>query len=160
MESNILLISDRTPIFSGLAQLLVRAGYRVTLTFHGREAFQALRRGIFPLVITRYCKDWSDKRPFLDAVRELGQEISVLFLGPGPDETGLPREAFLMQTTGEQFTPCGWGGLRHLVTSCLSGRPAPVVREAFRQNDRPREGKVSYLEFRRKSHAAWQHSAS
>lgn len=160
MDHNILLISDRSPIFPDLARLLAQAGYRVSLTFYGREAFQALRRGIFPLVITRFSKDWSDKRPFLDAVRELDQEISVLFLGPGLDETGLHREAYLVQTDGEQFTPCGWGGLRHLVTSCLSGRPAPVVRDASRQNGRPQEGKVSYLEFRRKSHASWQHSAT
>ena len=71
MGHNILLISDRSAIFPELAQLLARAGNCVALTFYGREAFQALRRGIFPLVITRLSKDWSDKRPFLDAVREL-----------------------------------------------------------------------------------------
>ncbi len=160
MDHNILLISDRSPIFFELAQLLARADHRVTLTFYGREAFQAVRRGIFPLAITRLSKDWSDKRPFLDAVLELDQEISVLFLGSGPDETGLSIEADLVRTNGEQSTHCGWGGLRHLVTSCLSGRPASVVRAASRQNERSREGRVSYLEFRRKSHASWQHSAT
>ena len=160
MGHNILLISDRSAIFPELAQLLARAGHCVALTFYGREAFQALRRGIFPLVITRLSKDWSDKRPLLDAVRELDQEISVILLGHGPDATDLPGEAYLVQTNGKQFTPCGWGGLRHLVASCLSGRPAAVVREASRQNDRPREGNVSYLEFRRKRHASWQHSAT
>lgn len=160
MGNNILLISDRTPIFPELARLLAQAGHRVTLTFYGREAFQALRRGIFPLVITRLSQDWSDKRPFLDAVRELDQEIPVLFLGPGPDESALPGEAYLVKTNSDQFTHCGWGGLRHLVTSCLSARPASEVRDASRQNDRPRAGKVSYLEFGRKSHASWPHSAT
>jgi len=157
---NILLISDRSPVFPELARLLAQAGYRIIFTFYGLEAFHALRTGEFPLVITRFSKDWSDKRPFLDTVRELDQEISVLFLGPESDESGLPKEAYLVQTNGDQFTPCGWGGLRHLVTSCLSGRPALVVRDASRQNERPREGKVFYLEFRRKSHASWQHSAT
>ena len=160
MGNNILLISDRTPVFPELARLLARAGHRVTLTFYGREAFQALRRGIFPLVITRLSRDWSDKRPFLDAVREPGRETPVLFLGNGPGENGLPGEAYLVKTDGDQFIHCGWGGLRHLVASCLSGRLAPEVRDTSRQNDRPRAGKVSYLEFGRKSHASWPHSAT
>lgn len=160
MSNHILLISDRTPIFPDLARLLAQAGYLVTLTFYGREAFQALRRGIFPLVITRLSKDWLDKSPFLEAVRELNQEISVLFLSPGPDEMGGSKEAYLLKTNGDQFTPCGWGRLRHLVTACLSGRPDPVVREASRPPERPRQNKVSYLEFRRKRHAPGQHSSA
>jgi CheY-like chemotaxis protein len=152
-HGHILLISDGSKLFPDLARFLAQAGYHVTLAFHGREAFQALRRGGSSLVITRFSKEWLDKRPFLDAVGELNQEISLLFLGSGPDEIRLPREAYLMKTTGDRITPCGWRGLRHLVTSLPKSPPAPAPGEAPWQPDRPLPSKVAYLDFRRKCYA-------
>ena len=161
-QDNILLISDRTPIFPDLAGLLAQAGYRVTLTFYGQEAFQALRTGEFPLVISRFNKDWVDTRPFLDAVREPGREITLLILTPAP-ELGAPSEAHLLKTDGYQFTSGDWGGLRHLVIACLSKKTLTVgpagelkgMPPGLPKNQPERTG--SLLEFRRKRYAPGQH---
>ncbi len=160
MENDILLISDRSPIFPELARLWSQAGYRVTLAFHGREAWQALRGGSFSLVVTRFSKDWTETRPFQAAVKELNREISVLFLSSRAEPSACPTEAFLIKINGDRITPVGWGGLRHLVNACLGGRPTPAVREAADSPERPRQSKVSYLEFRRTRHAPQQPSAT
>jgi DNA-binding NtrC family response regulator len=159
---NILLISDRTPIFAELASLLAGAGYRITLAFYGREAFKALSSGEFPLVISRLNKDWADRRPFLEAVREPNREISLLFLRVDPD-FGAVSQAFHVKTDGRQFRPQGWGRLRHLVTECLSDRQ-PRSESAGRQvapvqvsQERLPEKTGSLLKFRRKSHAPRPH---
>lgn len=160
---NILLISDRTPIFPDLARLLAQAGYRVTLTFFGREAFQALRSGKFPLVISRISKDWSDNRPFMEVVREANREISLLLLRVDPD-FAFPVRAYLIKTDGYQFEPQGWGGLRHLVTECLrenrqyAGSTHRQLPAGSYQKNKHTESKGSLLEFRRKDHAPRQHS--
>ena len=83
-RDNILIISDGSPIFPALSQLLTDAGHRVTTTCETQEALQALRCGDFPMVITCLSNDWTDTRPFLKAVRELKREIAVVILRPGP----------------------------------------------------------------------------
>jgi PleD family two-component response regulator len=161
-RKNILLISDRTPIFAELASLLAGAGYRITLAFYGQEAFMAVTSGDFPLVISHLSKDWADKGPFLEAVRKPNREISLLFLRLDPD-FGAVSQAFHVKTDGRDFRPQGWGRLRHLVTECLSDRqprsesagrqvaPVPVSQEGLPEKT------GSLLKFRRKSHAPRPH---
>ena len=60
---NILLISDGSQIFPALARFLTEAGYQVTTADYTQEAFQALRTGKFPLVVTCLSNDWRDTRP-------------------------------------------------------------------------------------------------
>lgn len=118
---NILLISDGSQIFPALARFLTEAGYQVTTADYTQEAFQALRTGKFPLVVTCLSNDWRDTRPFLKGVRDLNQGIAVIILRVGHEENSSPIEAYLIKTDGYQFMPCGWGGLRRLVANCLNG---------------------------------------
>ncbi len=119
-HGNILLISDGSRIFRKLSRFLTEAGHQVTTTCQTREAFQLLRHGDFPLVITCLSNEWSDTRPFLKAVRELEAEVTVIILRPGP-EVRSPVGAYLIRESGYSFQPFGWSGLRHLVANCLSG---------------------------------------
>ncbi len=116
---NILLISDESPIFPALSRALTAAGYQVTTAHYAPEAFQALRTGNFPLVITCLTNDWTDTRPFLKAVRDLSQEITVVILRVEP-EICSPRDAYVFKKDSYLSTPCGWSRLQGLLHSCLS----------------------------------------
>jgi DNA-binding NtrC family response regulator len=119
-QGNILLISDGSKTFPTLGRLLTSAGYQVTTTCETREAFQRLRRGDFPLVITCLGNGWKGARSLVKAVRELNREIVVLILRQ-PPEVGSPASAHLIKDTGYDFKPFGWPGLCRLVAHCLSG---------------------------------------
>jgi DNA-binding NtrC family response regulator len=117
---SILLISDGSQIFPALTQFLTGEGYQVTATCVTQEAFQALRTGNFPLVITCLSNDWPDTRPFIKAVRDLNREIAVIILRVGPVNNS-PLDAYLIKEDSYQSLPCGWGGLKSLVADCLDG---------------------------------------
>ncbi len=117
-HGNILLISDGSPIFPALSRFLTAAGHQVTTTEQIQKAFQDLRTGNFPLVITCLSNEWPDTRPFIRAVRELNQEITIIILRLGP-EVRSPVGAYLVKGTGYDFKPFGWQGLRQMVNTCL-----------------------------------------
>ncbi len=118
-HDTILLISDGSPIFPALSRFLTAAGHQVTSTEATGEAFQLLRNGNYPLIITCLSNDWTDTRPFIRAVRELNPETTVIILRPGPGVRS-PVGAYLVKESGYDFKPFGWQGLRHLVANCLS----------------------------------------
>jgi DNA-binding response OmpR family regulator len=133
---NILLISDGSRIFPVLSRLLVQVGYQVCTTFYGRRAFQALRTGEFQLVLTNLNEDWSDKRPFMEEVRRLNREISVIFLSTRHD-VDFGSVALLAKTDGYHFNPQGWHGLRHLLTDCLN-KKMPLAESTAQPKPFPR----------------------
>jgi DNA-binding NtrC family response regulator len=116
---NILLISDGSPIFPALTRLLTAAGHQVRTSFQTQEAYQLLRTGTFPLVITCLSNGWADTRPFVKAVRGLEHRIVVIILRPG-SEVRSPIGGYLIKDAGYDFKPFGWPGLRNLVANCLS----------------------------------------
>ncbi len=118
-QGNILLISDESPIFPALSRALTEAGYQVTTAHYAPEAFQALRTGDFPLVITCLTNEWTDTRPFLKAVRDLNLEITVVILRVEP-EVCSPRDAYVFKKNSYLSTPCGWNRLQGLLNNCLS----------------------------------------
>jgi DNA-binding NtrC family response regulator len=118
-HSNLLLLSDGSPIFPILSRVLTAAGHQVTTTCQTEEALQLLGSGRFPLVITCLSNAWTDTRPFLRAVRELNPDAAVIILRLGP-EVRSPVGAFLVKDAGYDFKPFGWLGLRRLVNNCLS----------------------------------------
>jgi DNA-binding NtrC family response regulator len=118
-HGHILLISDGSPIFPALARYLTEAGHQVTIIEDTQEAFQALRTGNFPLVITCLSNEWSDTRPFIKTVRALNPKTVVIILRLGP-EVRSPVGAYLVKEAGYDFQPFGWSGLGHLVANCLN----------------------------------------
>jgi|GEM_PF-907494 DNA-binding NtrC family response regulator len=117
-QGNILLISDESPIFSALYQALTEAGYQVATAHYTLEAFQALRTGNYPLVITCLTNDWTDTRPFLKAVRDLNQEITVIILRV-EHEFCSPLDAYVFKGDSYLSMPCGWSRLHGLLDNCL-----------------------------------------
>lgn len=115
----ILLLSDGSGIFPVLDQVFTAEGYQ-TLTEHSSQgAVQALRRGDFPLVITRIRPGRPGPLNLLKVLRRRHPRVTTIILR-GEHEVNSPLEAYQMQAEEETFIPCGWPGLRRLVASCLN----------------------------------------
>lgn len=115
----ILLLSDGSKIFSVLDQVFSEAGYQ-TLTEHSsRGAAAAMRRGVFPLLITRVRRNRHELLSFLKSMRRRHPAVTAIILR-GEHEVNSPIEAYQVQDEAEVFIPCGWPGLRRLVANCLS----------------------------------------
>ncbi len=83
-HGGILLISDGSQIFPALDRFLTEAGHLVTTVEKTQAAFQALRTGNFPLVISCLSNGWADTRPFIKAIKEQNPATAVIILRPGP----------------------------------------------------------------------------
>ena len=114
----ILLLSDGSQIFTVLSRVFTNEGYHTLTTDTPQAAVQALRRADFQLLITRIRPDRPEPLSLLKALRRRYPRLTAIILR-GEHEVNSPIEAYHLKDGEEVFIPCGWPGLRRLVTSCL-----------------------------------------
>ena len=117
-SSRILLLSDGSEIFSALDRFFTGEGYQTLTESHHQGVVEGLRRGEFPLVITRVRRNHHEPLSWLKSIRRCHPQVTAIILR-GEHEVNSPIEAYQVQDGAEVFIPCGWPGLRRLVANCL-----------------------------------------
>ena len=79
-ETNILVVDDDKDLADNLAEYLATLGFKVTVTYGGREGLDKFKQGDFQLVITDLKMPEMDGMELLESLKSLDSNANVLII--------------------------------------------------------------------------------